>query len=65
MNGFDTSEGVILIAATNSIFMFLTALRPGRFDRQVVVPNPDIVGRDKILVFISKNVLSHLMLILK
>src|SRR5690606_38691918 len=43
-------EGVILIAATNRPDVLDPALlRPGRFDRQVVVPNPDIIGREKIL----------------
>ena len=50
MDGFDTNEGVILIAATNRPDVLDPALlRPGRFDRQVVVPNPDIIGREKIL----------------
>ena len=50
MDGFDTAEGVILIAATNRPDVLDPALlRPGRFDRQVVVPNPDILGREKIL----------------
>jgi cell division protease FtsH len=50
MDGFDTNEGVILIAATNRPDVLDPALlRPGRFDRQVVVPNPDILGREKIL----------------
>ncbi|MAH78992.1 MAG: cell division protein FtsH [Rickettsiales bacterium] len=50
MDGFDAAEGVILIAATNRPDVLDPALlRPGRFDRQVVVPNPDIEGRDKIL----------------
>ncbi len=50
MDGFDSNEGVILIAATNRPDVLDPALlRPGRFDRQVVVPNPDIIGRDKIL----------------
>ncbi len=50
MDGFEANEGVILIAATNRPDVLDPALlRPGRFDRQVVVPNPDIVGRDKIL----------------
>jgi ATP-dependent 26S proteasome regulatory subunit len=44
------NEGVIIIAATNRPDVLDPALlRPGRFDRQVVVPNPDIVGREKIL----------------
>jgi cell division protease FtsH len=50
MDGFETNEGVILIAATNRPDVLDPALlRPGRFDRQVVVPNPDVVGREKIL----------------
>ncbi len=50
MDGFDAAEGVILIAATNRPDVLDPALlRPGRFDRQVVVPNPDIQGRQKIL----------------
>ena len=50
MDGFETNEGVILIAATNRPDVLDPALlRPGRFDRQVVVPNPDILGRDQIL----------------
>ena len=50
MDGFDTNEGVIIIAATNRPDVLDPALlRPGRFDRQVVVANPDIVGREAIL----------------
>ena len=50
MDGFDVNEGIILIAATNRPDVLDTALlRPGRFDRQVVVPNPDVVGREQIL----------------
>ena len=50
MDGFETNEGVILIAATNRPDVLDPALlRPGRFDRQVVVPNPDILGREQIL----------------
>jgi len=50
MDGFESNEGVILIAATNRPDVLDPALlRPGRFDRQVVVPNPDIIGREKIL----------------
>ena len=50
MDGFDTTDTVILIAATNRPDVLDPALmRPGRFDRQVVVPNPDITGREKIL----------------
>ena len=50
MDGFEANEGVILIAATNRPDVLDPALlRPGRFDRQVVVPNPDILGRERIL----------------
>ena len=57
MDGFETNEGVILIAATNRPDVLDPALlRPGRFDRQVVVPNPDIIGREKILKVHMKNV---------
>ncbi len=50
MDGFEANEGIILIAATNRPDVLDPALlRPGRFDRQVVVPAPDIVGREKIL----------------
>jgi cell division protease FtsH len=50
MDGFETNEGVILIAATNRPDVLDPALlRPGRFDRQIVVPNPDLSGREKIL----------------
>ena len=49
MDGFDTSEGVILIAATNRPDVLDPALlRPGRFDRQIVVDLPDIKGREEI-----------------
>ena len=50
MDGFESNEGIILIAATNRPDVLDPALlRPGRFDRQVVVPNPDVVGREQIL----------------
>jgi cell division protease FtsH len=50
MDGFEANEGIIIIAATNRPDVLDPALlRPGRFDRQIVVPNPDIVGREKIL----------------
>jgi cell division protease FtsH len=50
MDGFDANEGIIMIAATNRPDVLDVALlRPGRFDRQVVVPNPDVVGREQIL----------------
>jgi len=57
MDGFGTNEGVILIAATNRPDVLDPALlRPGRFDRQVVVPNPDMIGREKILKVHMKKV---------
>ena len=57
MDGFDATEGVILIAATNRPDVLDPALlRPGRFDRQVVVPNPDLNGRNKILVVHTKKI---------
>jgi len=57
MDGFDTNEGVIIIAATNRPDVLDPALlRAGRFDRQVVVPNPDIVGREKILKVHAKKI---------
>ncbi|MDO6413212.1 ATP-dependent zinc metalloprotease FtsH [Sphingomonas sp. BIUV-7] len=56
MDGFEANEGIIIIAATNRPDVLDPALlRPGRFDRQVVVPKPDIEGREKILaVHMSK-----------
>ncbi|MDE1173779.1 MAG: ATP-dependent zinc metalloprotease FtsH [Parvibaculaceae bacterium] len=57
MDGFEPNEGIILIAATNRPDVLDPALlRPGRFDRQVVVPNPDVVGREKILRVHMKKV---------
>ena len=57
MDGFDTNEGVIIIAATNRPDVLDPALlRPGRFDRQVVVPYPDIIGREKILKIHTKKI---------
>jgi cell division protease FtsH len=57
MDGFETNEGIILIAATNRPDVLDPALlRPGRFDRQVVVSNPDIIGREAILKVHVKNV---------
>jgi cell division protease FtsH len=57
MDGFDATEGVILIAATNRPDVLDPALlRPGRFDRQVVVPNPDLNGRNKILAVHTKKI---------
>jgi cell division protease FtsH len=50
MDGFEPNEGIIIIAATNRPDVLDPALlRPGRFDRQIVVPNPDVAGREKIL----------------
>jgi len=57
MDGFESNEGVILIAATNRPDVLDPALlRPGRFDRQVIVPNPDVSGREKILSVHMKKV---------
>ena len=57
MDGFEANESIILIAATNRPDVLDPALmRPGRFDRQVVVPNPDIIGREKILKVHVRNV---------
>jgi cell division protease FtsH len=57
MDGFEANEGIIIIAATNRPDVLDPALlRPGRFDRQVVVSNPDIVGREKILKVHMRNV---------
>ncbi len=57
MDGFEANEGIILIAATNRPDVLDPALlRPGRFDRQVVVPNPDVVGRESILKVHVKKV---------
>jgi cell division protease FtsH len=60
MDGFESNEGVILISATNRPDVLDPALlRPGRFDRQVVVPVPDVKGREGILkVHVKKTVLS-------
>jgi cell division protease FtsH len=50
MDGFEANEGIILIAATNRADVLDPALlRPGRFDRQIQVPNPDFIGRERIL----------------
>ena len=57
MDGFETNEGVIIIAATNRPDVLDPALlRPGRFDRQVTISNPDIIGRDQILKVHMKKV---------
>jgi cell division protease FtsH len=59
MDGFETTEGIILIAATNRPDVLDPALlRPGRFDRQISVPNPDIKGREKILLVHMKKVVT-------
>ncbi|MBF0238826.1 MAG: ATP-dependent zinc metalloprotease FtsH, partial [SAR324 cluster bacterium] len=57
MDGFDTNEGVIVIAATNRPDVLDSALlRPGRFDRHIVVPNPDLGGRFQILKVHTENI---------
>ena len=57
MDGFEANEGVILIAATNRPDVLDAALlRPGRFDRQITVSNPDIAGREKVLQVHLKKV---------
>ncbi|HWD12382.1 ATP-dependent zinc metalloprotease FtsH [Pseudochrobactrum sp. sp1633] len=57
MDGFEANENIILIAATNRPDVLDPALlRPGRFDRQVVVPNPDVSGREQILKVHVRNV---------
>jgi cell division protease FtsH len=57
MDGFEQNEGVIIIAATNRPDVLDPALlRPGRFDRQITVPNPDVNGREKILKVHVRNV---------
>ncbi len=57
MDGFNTQEGVILIAATNRPDVLDPALlRPGRFDRQIVIDMPDILGREAILKVHAKNI---------
>jgi cell division protease FtsH len=57
LDGFEANEGIIVIASTNRPDVLDPALlRPGRFDRQVVVPNPDVVGREKILRVHMRNV---------
>ena len=57
MDGFEANEGIIMIAATNRPDVLDSALlRPGRFDRQVTVPNPDLIGREAILRVHMKNV---------
>ncbi len=57
MDGFETNEGVILVSATNRPDVLDPALlRPGRFDRQVIVPRPDVRGREGILTVHTRNI---------
>ncbi|WP_151720498.1 ATP-dependent zinc metalloprotease FtsH [Gemmobacter serpentinus] len=57
MDGFEANEGVIIVAATNRKDVLDPALlRPGRFDRQIHVPNPDIKGREKILTVHARKI---------
>jgi cell division protease FtsH len=59
MDGFSDNEGVIIVAATNRPDVLDRALlRPGRFDRQITVPNPDIIGREQILNVHIKKIIS-------
>lgn len=56
MDGFKDSKGIVVMAATNRLDMLDKAvLRPGRFDRQILVPNPDVDGRKAILAIHAKN----------
>ena len=60
MDGFDTSKGIVILAATNRPEVLDKALlRPGRFDRRIIVDKPDLKGRVAILRVHSKNVLMH------
>jgi cell division protease FtsH len=57
MDGFEANEGIIIIAATNRVDVLDPALtRPGRFDRQIQIPNPDFIGREKILKVHARKV---------
>jgi cell division protease FtsH len=57
MDGFDTAEGIVVIAATNRPdILDMALLRPGRFDRQIVVPPPDVNGREAILKLYASKV---------
>jgi cell division protease FtsH len=57
MDGFNENEGIIIVAATNRVDVLDPALlRPGRFDRQIQVPNPDFIGREKILKVHTRKV---------
>ena len=59
MDGFDTNTNVILLAATNRPDVLDKALlRPGRFDRQIVVDSPDVIGREMILKLYKKIILA-------
>ncbi len=60
MDGFDTSKGIVILAATNRPEVLDKALlRPGRFDRRIIVDKPDLKGRLEILKVHAKNVLMH------
>ncbi len=60
MDGFDSNEGIILIAATNRPDILDSALlRPGRFDRRIVVPMPDVKGREEILLVHVRKIPLH------
>ncbi len=60
MDGFDTSKGIVILAATNRPEVLDKALlRPGRFDRRIIVDKPDLKGRLEVLKVHSKNVLMH------
>jgi len=66
MDGFESNEGIIVLAATNRPDVLDPALlRPGRFDRQIVVPLPDVKGRVEILKVHTKRFFLTAMLILK
>jgi cell division protease FtsH len=57
MDGFDSSKGIVILAATNRPEVLDKALlRPGRFDRRVIVDKPDLIGRENILKVHSKNI---------
>ena len=55
MDGFDTNEGIMIVATNRPDVLDPALLRMGRFDRQVVVANPDIIGREAILKVHKKN----------
>ena len=59
MDGFNSSTGVVVLAATNRVEVLDSALlRPGRFDRQIIIDNPDVVGRKEIFkVHLHKTLL--------